>query len=203
MIQNQIWKLILLLLLISSCENNSKQPNSHQDAEKEFDILESVIESSKYGIEQLGINKIESEKRDKFRIWRFPEGGAVFQELYDLDIATRNLKLNSYLIQNLTEKERKENSDLIFSRAIQLNQTTIELANLIDSSNFQKSKRYDEYCNNLPYLSDYYLIEIRYQGEINRFGLGEDIKDCEDDQFKELKNLYEVVTKIINENSNY
>lgn len=204
MINYQASKLLLLLIiLVGSCKNERNQTNNYSKTEKEFDILELVIESSKFGIKQLGIDEIEKEKTDKLRIWRFPEGGVVFEEMYEMDITTRTLEMNSYLIENLTMTDREENLDLNFSRKIESLQISDELASLIDNSNFHLSIGYDKYCDYIPYLSDYYLIEIRHYNKINRFGLGEEIKDCEKEEVEKMKKLYEVITKLVRENSTW
>lgn len=196
--------LILVVVLTSltvSCKENTTQNNHYGEIEKDFDILTTLVKSSKYGIKQLEINEIETEKNDKFRIWRFPEGGAIFEEMYEVNLMTQTLKMNRYLIDGLTKKEQEDYSNINFSREIEQDAISKELSKLVANSNFHLSKNYYEYCEYLPYLSDYYLIEIRKGNTINRFMLGEDIIDCEKKEVQELKKLYEIITKIINKNS--
>ena len=85
-------KFILLISFILLACNNSKTENQielnnqNENPETELLLKSQLVKSQNFALNKLKLNSISKLKSTTLRIWRFPGGGACFEELYELNI---------------------------------------------------------------------------------------------------------------------
>jgi hypothetical protein len=115
-------------------------------------------------LNKLGISDF-FEPEEILRIWRFPEGGAVFEELIEIK---RNGKVwNSikytYLLDEFSEKSEYQS----FRKKQNLNLKKEQILEFVNKKLLQKNLKPTN--KNQIFLSDMYLAEYRFDQEVKYF----------------------------------
>ncbi len=158
--------ILLLILILTSCKNQSNselKTGISQIEKKEFKESENPQEIPS-DLKKIGVSDF-FDSDEILRVWRFPEGGAVFEELIEI---RRNGKIwNSirytYLLDEFKDKPEFQN----LREKQTLNLKKEQILRFTNKKLLQKNiKRTNE---NQIFLSDMYLAEYRFDNEVNYF----------------------------------
>ncbi|MFI2741483.1 hypothetical protein ACG2LH_01975 [Zhouia sp. PK063] len=140
-------KYALIFILILFCSNQKEKPKSIPSDLKKFGISDFY------------------EPDEILRVWRFPEGGAVFEEL--IEIKRNGKKWNSirytYLLDEFSEKTEFQS---LRKKQI-LNLKKEQILEFTNKELLQKNVKPNK--ENQIFLSDMYLAEYRNGNQVNYF----------------------------------
>ncbi|WP_298121194.1 hypothetical protein [Flavobacterium sp.] len=199
--------ILLIFFLLLSCNNYKSENQIEINTEKEISKNELLfknwlIKKQKTILKKLNLNDISKLNSKTLRIWRFPGGGAVFQEIYELNIDKEELKLYSSLIENVNSIETKELSKLEYQKVIKNKELTENLIKFSKEKSILKFKNIEEYCKNHLGCGDSFLIEYKDNLERNTFSIDEGIKKCQNKNTESPKQLLELIEKMVFEYGN-
>jgi hypothetical protein len=106
--------LILILVTISGCKNTSE--NKQSEFIEDSDFEKSMSEQFDYGLKKMNLKPISEVKSKTIRIWKFPGGGAAFEQMIEFNKSTSELIFYSYLLKEYENKS--ELSGLNFTKII-------------------------------------------------------------------------------------
>ena len=167
-------KYAIIFILILFCSNQEEQPKSIPSDLK------------KYGISDF------NEPDEILRIWRFPEGGAVFEEL--IEIKRNGNEWNSvrytYLLDEFSDKSEFQN----LRKKQTLNLKKEQILGFTNKNLLQKNIKPTK--ENQIFLSDMYLVEYRFDNQENYFEFF--LEESGNDNSAKI-NLISFLNKIISE----
>lgn len=188
--------ILLLLILIISCNQKKDKVKLDVNQTKAESKLLSILEGhKKNALSKLNLQPINKLPNKTLRIWRFPSGGAVFSELYELNIDKHELILYSYLIEKIDERKVENLSEIEFVAEIKDKKIIDELTHLTQQNSFFEID--NSYCKEKPSCNDSYLIEFKNNDTYKTFELESNIKKCNSEKAKTIKNLYTIIEKLI------
>ena len=87
-----------ILLILFACKNNKDENQNEFNKQKENSKIElrlknELIKNQNFALKKLKLKPISKLNSKTLRIWRFPGGGAIFEEIYELNIDEKELKL--------------------------------------------------------------------------------------------------------------
>ncbi|MCA0133759.1 hypothetical protein [Winogradskyella alexanderae] len=140
-------KYTIILILILFCSNQEENPKS--------------IPSD---LKKIGVSDFY-EPNEILRIWRFPEGGAVFEELIEIKRNGKEWKSirYTYLLDEFSNKPEFQN----LRKKQTLNLTEEQILEFTNDELLQKNVKPNK--ENQIFLSDMYLAEYRFDNRANYF----------------------------------
>ena len=86
-----------ILLILFACKNNKDENQNEFNKQKENSKIElrlknELIKNQNFALKKLKLKPISKLNSKTLRIWRFPGGGAIFEEIYELNIDEKELK---------------------------------------------------------------------------------------------------------------
>jgi len=192
----------LLALGIIGCQSSLKK-NEKETSKMAEIVSEKNIESQEpnfenhleFPIKKLNLKSIEKSKYENLRIWKFPGGGAIFEQMLEYKKESSELTLHSYLIEKYKDKENF--SHLNYSKKIENKFFTNELVSIIKNPEFILSKNVEEYCGMFLGCADFYLVEFTNGKKTIKFTINENIANCDNPKAENLKRIYNLMNKII------
>lgn len=174
-----VLKILLLILILVSCKNQSNSGFNKIDSESKSEITQ--FEKREFNeIKKLKTIPKDLRKFGEFnffdpdeimRIWRFPEGGAVFEELIEIKRYGKEWDSTryTYLLDEFTGRPEFQN----FRRKQNLNLSKEEILKFTNRDLLQKNITPNK--ENQIFVSDMYLAEYRFniQESFFEFHLGE------------------------------
>jgi len=154
--------------------------------------LDNAIE---YPLKKLNRKPISELKSETLRIWKFPGGGAVFEQMLEFKKANSELTFHSYLIEEY-EKENKL-SKLNFTKRINERGIISELKSIISDSEFIKTEDSEKYCEPFLGCADVYLVEFTNGNKTNKFIINHNIEKCDNKKAKNSKKIFKIMNEII------
>lgn len=197
--------ILLIFFQFLSCNNNKVENkiNAEKEISKNELLLKNLlIKKQKSILKKLNLNDISKLNSKTLRIWRFPGGGAVFQEIYDLNIDKKELKLYSSLIENVNSIESKKLLKLEYQKVIENKELTENLIKFLKEKSILKFKNIEDYCENHLGCGDSFLIEYKDNFGQNTFSIDEGIKKCQNENSESPKQLLELIENIVLEYGN-
>ena len=191
---------ILTLFLLFSCNQKTDVAKLESNKESiEVEILLKKIHDKdrNYALNKLKLKPIKDLKNKTLRIWCFYGGGAIFSELYELNIDKSELKLYSYLIRDIKESDFEELSNCEYVIKIDDKKIITEFINSTNKNSFLDIKSRNEYCEILRGCGDGFEIEYINQETIKTFEVDDAIKKCNNENAQELKYFYSILEKLI------
>jgi len=165
--------ILLLILTLVSCKNQSNSELNNEKLKTEIAQLEKeeLNEVKKPKTIPNDLQKFEIsdffDSDEIMRIWRFPEGGAVFEEL--IEIKRNGKEWNSmrytYLLDEFSD--RSEFQSLRKKQTLNLEKE--EILAFINKDLFQKNIK--PTIKNQIFISGMYLVEYRFDNQENYFEL--------------------------------
>ena len=196
-----------ILLILFACKNNKDENQNEFNKQKENSKIElrlknELIKNQNFALKKLNLKPISKLNSKTLRIWRFPGGGAIFEEIYELNIDEKELKLYSYLTKDVNAIESKELSKLEYQKVIENKELVEKLIKFSDEKSLLKFKNSEEYCENYFGCGDSFLVEYKNLSEQNTFSLNNGIKKCSNKNTEKPKELLYIIEKTISEYSN-
>jgi len=158
----QVLNIFLLILILVSCKNQSKTEITQNKKKELIEIkkLKTIPNDlKKFG----GFDYFDSD--EIIRIWRFPEGGAVFEEL--IEIKRNGKKWNSirytYLLEEFSDKPEFQS----LRNKQPLNLKKEEIIEFLNKKLLLENIKSTQ--ENQIFLSDMYLAEYRFNKQENYF----------------------------------
>jgi len=205
---NNMKKLIALLLIsvllgCNSISENKKieitEKSELSEKEKgeneEWNFKTHLDKAIEYPLKKLNRKPISESKSETLRIWRFPGGGAVFEQMLEFKKANSELTFHSYLIEEY-EKENKL-SKLNFTKRINERGIISELKSIISDSEFIKTEDSEKYCEPFLGCADVYLVEFTNGNKTNKFIINHNIEKCDNKKAKNSKKIFKIMNEII------
>ncbi|WP_348822177.1 hypothetical protein [Flavobacterium aestuarii] len=188
---------ILILFLLFSC--NQKKDNTKLDlCPKTDELIKKTHDKDRnYALNKLKLGHPKDLKNKTLRIWCFYGGGAIFSELYELNIEKSELKLYSYLIEDVDKKESKELSKFEYVVKIDDKKIIADFINTTNKKSFLNIRSRNEYCESRRICGNSFEIEYINQETIKTFKVDDDIKNCNNENAQELKYFYSQLEKLI------
>ena len=193
---------MLLACNNSKTESQIELNKQNENSETELLLKSQLVKSQNFALNKLKLNSISKLKSTTLRIWRFPGGGACFEELYELNIDKKELKLYSYLIENIRPTESENISDLEYQKVINNNELTEKLIRFSNEKSLLNFKNSNEYCKSNILCGDSFLVEFKNNFGQNTFSLNSGIKKCSNKNTESLKELFDLIEKTSSEYSN-
>ena len=156
--------------------------------------LEKAIE---YPLKKLNRKPISELKSETLRIWRFPGGGAVFEQMLEFKKANSELTFHSYLIEDFENEKENQLSELNFSKRINEKGIISELKSIISDSDFIETEDSEKYCEPFWGCADVYLVEFTNGNETNKFIINHNVEKCDNKKAENSKKIFEIINDII------
>ena len=165
--------ILLLILTLVSCKNQSKSELNNgklktEIAQIEKDELNEVkkLKTIPNDLQKFGVFDF-FDSDEIMRIWRFPEGGAVFEELIEIKRIGKewNSIRYTYLLDEFSDKT--EFQSLRKKQTLDLKKE--QILEFTNKDLFQKNIK--PAIENQIFISDLYLIEYRFDNQENYFQL--------------------------------
>ena len=197
----------LIFFLFFSCKNNNAENQIEINTQKEISknelfLRDLLIKNQKTILKKLNLNDISKLNSKTLRIWRFPGGGAIFQEIYDLNIDKKELKLYSYLIENVNSLESKESSKLEYQKVIENKELTENLIKFLNKKSILEFKNIEDYCEDNFGCGDSFLVKYKDNFGQNTFSINEGIKKCLNKNTESPKQFLSLIEKTVSEYGN-
>ena len=197
---------LLLILLIFGCNSISEKKKSEitekselNEKEKgdndEWNFKEYLDKEIEYPLKKLNRKSISELKSETLRIWRFPGGGAVFEQMLEFNKTNSELTFHSYLIEEF-EKENQL-SKLNFSKKINEKGIISELKSIISDSEFIEAQDSEKYCEPFWGCADVYLVEFTNGNKTTKFIINHNIEKCDNKKAENSKKIFKIMNEII------
>lgn len=190
---------ILTLFLLFSC--NQKKDDVKLDlypkTTEEILIKKIHDKDRNYALNKLKLRQTKNLKNKTLRIWCSYGGGAIFSELYELNIEKAELKLYSYLIGDINKSDFKELSKYEYAVKIEDKKIITDFINTTNKKSFLNIKSRNEYCESRRQCGNGFEIEYINQETIKTFEVDDGIKNCNNENAQELKYFYSILEKLI------
>lgn len=200
--KNKITLMILILFFSCNQRKDEDKLNFKKNTTKEDSLIQKIFENEKhYALSKLKLKPLKELKNKTLRIWRFPGGGAIFAELYELNIDKSELKFYSYLIREINKNETENLSELEFERNIKDEKIINDLIKITNQNSFLNIAKYNEYCKKTIACGDSYYVEFTNLETNKFFKINNDIKKCNNENLQKLKNFYSIIETLTKKHS--
>ena len=186
----------IILILIFGCKNSSENKT---EIVKELDFNKHLTDQINYPLKKLNLKPITELKSKTLRIWKFPGGGAAFEQMIEFNKAKSELIFHSYLLEEY--ENYAELSKLNFSKIVNDAKLKNELNSVISNSDFINTKNSDEYCKPFIGCAELFLIEFTDGKIITKFTISHDIEKCVNPKAENAKRIFKIVNQILNKYS--
>ena len=197
---------LLLILVLFGCNSISENKKSeiteksrlnekNTGENEEWNFKEYLTKEIKYPLKKLNRKPISELKSETLRIWRFPGGGAAFEQMLEFKKSNSKLTFHSYLLEEY-EKE-KELSKLNFSKVIKEKGFISVLESVISDSNFIKTEDSEKYCEPFWGCADVYFVEFTNGKKTNKFIINHNVEKCDNKKAENSKKIFKIMNEII------
>jgi len=197
---------ILIISLIFGCKNIPE--NKKTELIEKFELSKKIIESKEeldfkkyldkeiqYPLKKLNLKPITDLNSKILRIWRFPGGGAAFEQMLEFKNSDSELTFHSYLLEEF--KNEVELSELNFSKKINEQGIIKELKSIISDSNFIETEDSEKYCEPFWGCADLYYVEFTNGESVGKFIINHNIEKCNNKKAENSKEIYKIMNIII------
>ncbi|MBJ2172745.1 hypothetical protein JBL43_00755 [Aureibaculum sp. A20] len=197
---------ILLIFLIFGCKNISNNnkaeltekpeltEKSPEQTEK-WDFKHYLTKEIQYPLEKMNRKSISELDTGTLRVWRFPGGGAAFEQMLEFKESNSELTFHSYVDEKYeTEIELAE---LNFSETIVDKGIKEKLKAIISDPNFINTEDSEKYCEPSWSCSDVYFIQYTNGKEIGQFVVNHNIEGCDNNNVENSKNIFKIMNKVV------
>jgi hypothetical protein len=199
---------LLLILMIFGCNSVSEKKkseitekselNERDNGENdEWNFKEYLEKEIEYPLKKLNRESISELKSETLRIWRFPGGGAVFEQMLEFKKTNSELTFHSYLIEEFEKEKENQLSELNFSKRINEKGIISELKSIISDSEFSATEDSEKYCEHFWGCADVYLVEFTNGKKTNKFIINHNIEKCDNEKAENSKKIFKIMNKII------
>jgi hypothetical protein len=199
---------LLLILMIFGCNSVSEKKkseitekselNERDNGENdEWNFKEYLEKEIEYPLKKLNRESISELKSETLRIWRFPGGGAVFEQMLEFKKTNSELTFHSYLIEEFEKEKENQLSELNFSKRINEKGIISELKSIISDSEFIETEDSEKYCEPFWGCADVYLVEFTNGKKTNKFIINHNIEKCDNEKAENSKKIFKIMNKII------
>ncbi|WP_130287498.1 hypothetical protein [Aquimarina brevivitae] len=199
---------VLLILMIFGCNSISEKKKSEinerselkekvKEENEEWNFKKHLDNEIEYPLKKLNRKPISELKSETLRIWRFPGGGAVFEQMLEFNKSNSELTFHSYLIEDFEYEKENQLSKLNFSKKISEKRIISELKSIISDSEFIETEDSEKYCEPFLGCADVYLVEFTNGNKTNKFIINHNFEKCDNKKADNSKKIFKIMNEII------
>ncbi|UII20563.1 hypothetical protein [Fulvivirga ligni] len=195
---------IIFSLVILGCSDspNDDKPNTEVRSEpnksdeiSDWNFKEYLSKQISYPLETLKLKRISQLNSETLRVWRFPGGGAAFEQLLEYNKQDSELNFHSYVLEDF--KDIGELKDLNYTKVIKDNLLIDNLKSIVSKFDLLKTQDSEQYCEGVLGCADVYLVEYTNGEQTNKFIINHNIEECDVLKAEGLKKIFVIMQRVM------